>query len=109
MTICLIIIFLGYELRLEAVGLVIERDGVNSDETQPFMVAFLKGTNYVQPTFSTSSTSKTKIKRSLADEKVDYQTLMKEPLVDKTSGTCRVHNLFISFIDLRWQVRVAYL
>lgn len=86
-------------------GLVTERGDDNSDENQPFMVAFLRGTIYMQPMLSKRSTPNVKRKRSVADEKVNYSTLMKEVLVDETTVTCRKHTMFISFKDLGWEVR----
>lgn len=84
----------GREIRPEDIGLTTIK---GTDETQPFMVAFLKATNHV----------KTRTTREIRKaRKSDYPTLMKNPgeLVSTHDWrSCKINTLYISFKDLKWQ------
>ncbi|KAB0797560.1 hypothetical protein PPYR_08553 [Photinus pyralis] len=82
------------EIRPEDIGLVTIK---GDDETQPFMVAFLKATNHV----------KTRTSREIRRvRKTDYPTLMKnsgEVVATHDWRSCKINTLYISFKDLKWQ------
>ncbi|KAK5646801.1 hypothetical protein RI129_005265 [Pyrocoelia pectoralis] len=82
------------EVRPEDIGLVTIK---GDDETQPFMVAFLKATNYVK------ARTTREIRRA---RKTDYPTLMKNPsevVATHDWRSCKINTLYISFKDLKWQ------
>ncbi|KAF5297757.1 hypothetical protein FQR65_LT09931 [Abscondita terminalis] len=84
----------GREIRPEDIGLITIK---GNDETQPFMVAFLKATNHVK----TRTTREVRKAR-----KSDYPTLMKNPGETVSTHdwrTCKINTLYISFKDLKWQ------
>ena len=85
----------GREIRPEDIGLTTVK---GEDETQPFIVAFLKATDYVEPPKRRARdvSSKRRVKKS------DYASIMSAP---GTSRICKMHTLYISFKDLQWQVR----
>jgi bone morphogenetic protein 7 len=89
-------IFQGREIRPEDIGLTTVK---GDDETQPFMVAFLKATNHVQTKrFIRDVSTRRRVKKS------DYASMMRDQLQPPTWRTCRIHTLYISFKDLQWQV-----
>ncbi|EFA04645.1 glass bottom boat protein precursor [Tribolium castaneum] len=84
----------GREIRPEDIGLITVK---GEDETQPFMVAFLKASNHVQPKRSIRDlSSKRRVRKS------NYVEMM---LSDNPhyGSTCKMYDLYISFKDLKWQ------
>ncbi|EFA04646.2 glass bottom boat2 [Tribolium castaneum] len=72
----------GREIRPEEIGL--------TTSTNPFIVAFLKASTRVQPQRNVRSVS----------PKQNYVSTMKQY---QHGTTCRIHTLYISFKDLKWQ------
>ncbi|XP_044266270.1 protein 60A-like [Tribolium madens] len=84
----------GREIRPEDIGLITAK---GPDETHPFMVAFLKASNHVQPKRSIRDlSSKRRVRKS------NYVEMM---LNDNPhyGSTCKMYDLYISFKDLKWQ------
>lgn len=84
------------------------------DETQPFMVAFLKATNHVQPRQRRDVSRQTRNEFSSVIKRAANQgtaalstfifliTLLVGSNIE--SRSCRIQTLYISFKDLKWQV-----
>lgn len=60
--------FAGHEIRPEDIGLVTVK---GADETQPFMVAFLKATNHIKPRQTRDVSNYRRVKKS------EYSNMMK--------------------------------
>ncbi|KAF5275690.1 hypothetical protein FQA39_LY06802 [Lamprigera yunnana] len=84
----------GREIRPEDIGLITIK---GDDETQPFMVAFLKTTIHV----------KNRMTREIRKaRKSDYSSLMKNSgdiVSTHDWRSCKINTLYISFKDLEWQ------
>lgn len=83
----------GHELKPEDLGIVTVK---GEDESKPFMVAFLKASNHVNVRIP-RDTRRTR--------KSDYNSMIKDIIHDasnENNKSCRIHNLFISFKDLKW-------
>lgn len=92
----------GHEIRPEDIGLVTSKVQNADDEGNfPFMVAFLKANNHVKPTRSIRSATtigRTRVKKS------EFHHLSKSSKNGEDSWrTCKIHTLYISFKDLKWQ------
>ncbi|XP_023012342.2 protein 60A isoform X1 [Leptinotarsa decemlineata] len=83
----------GHEIRPEDLGLVTVK---GDDETQPFMVAFLKAVNHVKPRIARDTRTK---KDTLDGMMRDYSRDVNKP----AQRSCRIETLYISFKDLKWQ------
>ncbi|XP_060518491.1 protein 60A [Cylas formicarius] len=84
----------GHEIRPEDIGLVMVK---GDEETQPFMVAFLKASNYAR--------SRTRRELKSRAKKSDFSAILKNgrSIESETWQSCQINTLYISFKDLQWQ------
>ncbi|KAG5885274.1 hypothetical protein JTB14_005814 [Gonioctena quinquepunctata] len=83
----------GHEIRPEDLGLVTVK---GEDETQPFMVAFLKAVNHVKPRLTRETRTR---KDTFNGVMRGYARDLDEPSPQRS---CRIETLYISFKDLKW-------